>query len=126
MKVGLYAFTAVVAAMMPSAAMADEPADRAMSSATARARDHEAIRQSNLKELAMVRQRDAQYAEGWRTTQRSSPSAEANADYADRSRYHERAMADYAHSRARYEQDLAQWRRAVAECRQGNYTACAR
>ncbi|WP_428334121.1 hypothetical protein [Novosphingobium sp.] len=126
MKVGLYAFTAVVAAMMPSAAMADEPADRAMSSATARSRDHEAIRQSNLKELAMVRQRDAQYAEGWRTTQQSSPSAEGNADYAGRSRDHERAMADYAHSRARYEQDLAQWRRAVAECRQGNYSACAR
>jgi hypothetical protein len=126
MKVGLFAFTAVVAAMMPSAAMADEPADQAMRSATARSRDHETIRQLNLKELAMVRQRDAQYAEGWRARQQSSPSADANAEYAGRSQEHERAMADYAHSRARYEQELAQWRRAVAECRQGNYSACAR
>jgi hypothetical protein len=75
-----------------------------MRSAAARSHDHETIRQLNLQQLAMVRHRDAQYAEGWRTT---------------------RATADYARSRAQYDQEMAAWRHAVAECRQGNTSACA-
>ena len=113
MRVYLFACAAAVAAMSPAAALADDPHDPTMRSAAARARDHETIRQLNLQELAMVRHRDAQYAQGWR-------DARANGGSHD----HERDMADYARSRANYERDMAQWRRTVAECRQGNYSAC--
>lgn len=53
-------------AALAGAAMADDPHDPAMRSAAARARDHEQIRQMNLAQLRYVRQRDAQYAKGWR------------------------------------------------------------
>jgi hypothetical protein len=33
-------------------------------------------------------------------------------------------VADYSRSRARYERDMAAWRRAVAACRAGDYSAC--
>jgi hypothetical protein len=125
MRVNLFAVAAVVAAMMPAAAMADEPRDPATRSAIDRSHDHETIRQLNLHELAMVRQRDAQYAEGWRATRGNTHSADANPEYRAHFRDHERAMADYARSRARYEQEMAEWRRAVVDCRKGNYSACA-
>lgn len=111
MMVNRLVCAALVAALMPVATWADDPNDPAMRSAAARARDREIIRQLNLREGARVRERDARYAQGWRSAQ---------ADRGD----HERAMTDYARSRAQYEQDMAQWRRAVAACRAGDYSAC--
>jgi hypothetical protein len=106
---------------MPAVALADDPRDPAMASADARARDKETIRQLNLRELARVRERDARYAEGWRATR---ANAGRQAEYAARSRDHDRALADYARERASYERAMAQWRRAVAACRAGDYSAC--
>lgn len=107
---------ALVAALMPVAALADDPNDPAMRSAAARARDREIIRQLNLREAAMVRERDARYAKGWRE----------HGEYAARQQSHRRALADYAESRAQYERDMAAWRRNVAACRAGHYSACDR
>jgi hypothetical protein len=121
MRVNLFFCTALVAAAMPTVALADDPNDPAMRSAAARARDHEIIRQLNKQELARVRERDARYAEGWRAARANGSSA---ADYAARSQDHDRAVADYARDRARYERDMAAWRRAVAACRAGDYSAC--
>lgn len=114
MRVNPLVCAALVAAMMPVTAWADDPHDPAMRSAAARARDREMIRQLNLRESARVRERDARYAQGWR-------SAQAGGDAAGD---HERAMADYARDRADYERDMAEWRRAVAACRAGDYSAC--
>lgn len=84
---------ALAAALLPAAALADDPHDPLLSrSAAARERDRQEIRRLNLNELAHVRKRDA----------------------------------GYARERERYERDLADWRRAVAECRAGNHSACAR
>ena len=124
MRVNLVACAAIAAAMMPAAALADDPHDPTMRSAAARARDHEIIRQLNLQELAKVRRRDAQYAEERRAAREDGSSPATNSEYLARSQDHERAMADYARRRARYERELAEWRNAVAECRQGNYSAC--
>jgi hypothetical protein len=110
--------------MMPAAALADDPRDPTMRSAAARARDHEAIRQLNLQELAMVRHRDSQYGQGWGAVRGNGNSADNSAEYNGDSQAHERAMADYVRSRAQYQREMAEWRRAVAECRQGNYSAC--
>ena len=123
MRINPFVCAALVAALTPAAALADDPHDPAMRTAAARARDHEIIRQLNLQELAMVRERDARYAPGWRAT-RADRGAGADADYAARTRDHERALDDYARNRARYERDMAQWRRAVAACRAGDYSAC--
>ena len=60
MRVGAVICAAIVAALMPAVALADDAKD------SARARDKETIRQLNLRELAKVRERDARYAEGWR------------------------------------------------------------
>jgi hypothetical protein len=121
MRVNPFLFTALVAAVMPAVALADDPNDPAMRSAAARARDHEIIRQLNKQELAKVRERDAHYAEGWRAARANGSSA---ADYAARSQDHDRAMTDYARDRARYEREMAAWRRAVAACRAGDNSAC--
>lgn len=107
---------ALVVALVPATAWADDPNDPAMRSAAARARDRAIIRQLNLQEAARVRERDARYAEGWRTYR------EADRDYS--SSDHRRAMNDYAGDRAQYERDMARWRRAVAACRAGDYSAC--
>ncbi|MBA3053792.1 MAG: hypothetical protein FP826_02390 [Sphingomonadales bacterium] len=107
---------ALVAALVPAAALADDPNDPAMRSAAARARDREIIRQLNLQEAAKVRERDARYAKGWR--------AARSGEYSARSQSHERDMANYRRSRAQYDRDMAAWRRAVAACRAGDYSAC--
>jgi hypothetical protein len=120
MRIHSLVCAAVVAAMVPAAALADDPHDPAMRSAAARAHDRETIRQLNLQELAMVRERDAGYAQGWRAARDRRDDAE----YAARSRDHEVAAADYARSRAQYERDMARWRRAVAACRGGDWSAC--
>lgn len=114
MRLHPFVCAAILATLMPAAAWADDPNDPTMRSPAARARDREIIRQLNLKQAAMVRERDARYAEGWRAA-REHPA---------RLRDHERAMDDYARSRAKYERDMAQWRRDVAACRAGDYSAC--
>lgn len=108
--------------MMPNAARADDPNDPTMRSAKARARDRALTRQLNLEELARVRQRDAREARE-RAGARGRDYYTAQ-DYAARSRDHARAMASYADDRARYERNVPAWRRAVAACRAGDYSAC--
>lgn len=122
MRVNLLACAAVVAMMMPAAAWADDPNDPTMRSAAARARDHEIIRQLNLRELAKVRERDARYARYNRNAVADNDYA-AN-DYAGRLEAHRRDMENYARDRAQYERNMAAWRRAVAACRAGDYSAC--
>jgi hypothetical protein len=60
----------LLAACLPAAAHADDPNDRTMRSAAARARDHETIRRMNQAQLDYVRKRDARQA-------RSSPPADS-------------------------------------------------
>jgi hypothetical protein len=116
---------AFLTALVPSAAYADDPCDPAMRSTRARARDHAIIRQLNLNEAAMVRERDARYAQGWAAWRGDRGSAGGESDTAARTRDHARALADYARSRAQYERDMAAWHRAVDACRSGEVDACA-
>lgn len=109
MRVHALVCAAIVAAMMPAAALADDPRDPTMRTAAARAKDREIIRQLNLQELARVRARDARYAEGWRAARGNDEAAEG-----------------YARDRAQHERDMREWRRAVAACRAGDYAACDR
>lgn len=120
MRVKLLICAALAGALVPAAAFADDPHDPAMRSAAARARDRAIIRQLNLNEAAMVRERDARYAEGWRAAREYA----ADGGYDARRRDHERDMASYSRRRARYERDMAQWRSAVAACEAGDYSAC--
>jgi hypothetical protein len=124
MRVDRFVCAALAVAMVPAAALADDPHDPAMRSAAARARDHDVIRRLNLQELAMVRERDARYAESWRAARAGGGRTDAAADYTARSREHDRAVSAYARDRAAYERDMARWRRAVAACRAGDYAAC--
>lgn len=123
MRVNLFICAAIVAAMMPAVALADDPHDPTMRSAAARARDRAMIRQLNLEEYARVRQRDARNARIWHSTQVGGSYA-ADDEYAARSRDHERAMANYTRSRVQHEREMAEWRRAVTACRAGDYSAC--
>lgn len=107
MRATLLICSALAGLLTPQAALADDPHDPAMRSAAARARDQAIIRQLNLEEAARVRQRDARYAEGWRATREEG-----------------RRLEDHARSRAEHERRMAQWRRAVAACRAGDYAAC--
>jgi hypothetical protein len=120
MRVNLLICAAFAAAMLPVAAFADDPNDPAMRDAATHARDHEMTRQLNVSESAMVRERDAGYAQGWRNT----ANLAVNDDYAARMQDHDRAVAGYARDRAQYEQQMQAWRRAVAACRAGDYSAC--
>ena len=97
------AMAGVMVLAIPTTAYARSPD---MSTPEARARDRAIIRQLNRNELARVRRRDARWA------------AEA--------RESDRAQSDYAHRRAQYDRDMAAWRRAVARCRAGDYSACDR
>lgn len=99
-------------------AQADDPKDPSMRSAAARARDHELTRRLNVEQAAMVRERDARYAQGWRAYDRNngaSRDAYARSD----------ANADYAAANDQYQRELARWRRDVSACRAGDYSACA-
>jgi len=122
MRVNPFMCMAAVALMVPAAASADDPHDRAMRSAAARARDSDMTRQLNREAGATFRERDARNLQDWRTS--GDGYDVAAGDYAARSQDHERAMSDYARDRARYEQDIAAWHRAVAACRAGDYAAC--
>ena len=92
-----------------------------MRSAAARAHDHEQIRRLNVEELARVRARDAQFAEGWVASRAANQTAGTDAG---RTRDYEVAMSDYRRDRARYDQQMVEWRRAVAACEAGDYFAC--
>jgi hypothetical protein len=122
MKINPFICAALIAAMMPTVALADDPHDPTMRSAAARARDRALTRQLNLDEMARVSQRDARATQGWRAA-RADDSAAAS-EYTARSRDHEHAVANYARDRAQYERDMAAWRRAVAACRAGDHSAC--
>ena len=116
-----YWSAALVAALLSAAVLADDPRDPAMRSAAAQARDHETIRQMNLREIAYVRARDARDAQGWRAwrdqRQRQSEYSETSGG---------REQESYARRRAQYDRDMAAWRRAVAACRAGDYSYCDR
>jgi hypothetical protein len=122
MRVSPFICLAMVAAMVPAVASADDPHDRAMRSAAARARDSDLTRQLNSEAGARFRERDARNMQGWHAGGGNYEAAAG--DYAARSQDHDRAMTDYARDRARYEQDMASWHRAVAACRAGDYAAC--
>ncbi len=113
MRVRLLGCAVLAAMMVPAVAHADNPLDPAMRSKAARERDRAIIRKLNLDEAARVKERDARYAEGWRAY-REGRGEDAGRD--DRE--------DYARRRAAYERDMADWRRAVAACRAGDWSAC--
>jgi len=106
---------AIVAATIPTVAFADDPRDPAMRSAEAHARDSERTRQLNLEAAAADR------GPRYRVVR---PGGYEDADYAAASREHHRDMDRYARSRAQYQREMAEWRRAVAACRAGYYDAC--
>lgn len=110
-------------AAIPAVAWADDPNDPAMRNADARARDRELTRQLNLEEMARVRQRDARAAQAARTTL-ARDSNSGDAEYSARRRDYDHAIASHARDRAQYEREMAAWRRAVAACRAGDYSAC--
>lgn len=105
---------AVIVAMAPVVAQADDPNDPAMKNPAALARDRAMTRQLNLRELARVRQRDARMFAAYDDSR------------ASRSRDHAQDVADYDRSRRQYERDMGEWREAVAACRAGDYSACDR
>jgi hypothetical protein len=124
MNVNLFICAAIVTAMVPTIAWADDPRDTTMRSAAARAHDREMTRRANLGENARVRQRDARYAQNWHAARASDSYAADSDEYTARSRDHKRAMANYARSRAQYEREMTEWRSAVAACRADDYSAC--
>ncbi|WP_310533275.1 hypothetical protein [Novosphingobium sp.] len=102
-----------------SMARADDPNDPSMRNPANRARDKAIIRDLNLGQLAYVEKRDAEYAEGWkawREYKRRGQNGRLGADGAE----------DYASARARYQRDMAAWRRAVSLCEAGRYEYCDR
>lgn len=98
---------AITAALLPSAAHADDPRDASMRSPAARARDRAIIRRMNQDQLAYVRERDARRMQAFR-------NARAGRD------------ARYADARADYQRKMAAWRRAVAACNAGQREYCDR
>lgn len=142
MKAYLAACAVMVAVLAPTYALADDPNDPAMRSAAARARDRAEIARLNRNQLAYVRKRDAAYAKDWAAYREAQGQGvregrgPARSDYEetsydetsyDRGAYGARRDgAAYAQSRRQYERDLADWRYAVSQCRQGNYAYCAR
>lgn len=85
--------------LLPTAALADDPNDPALRNRAARAADAAITRNLNSQALARVRQRDAAYDE--------APRANAAAQ-------------------AEYQRQMAQWRRAVRLCQNGQREYCAR
>lgn len=105
----------------PTLALADDPHDPQMRTQAARERDRGVIRRLNQQELARVRERDAGYAQGWAAWKAHKARAH-DGQAADR----RDADRDYADAHDDYEQRMAEWRRAVAACREGRYEYCAR
>jgi len=98
---------AMGAALLPAAALADDPRDPTMKSAAARARDSAETRRLNQGQLSYVRDRDARIIGNHRQAQ-----GQIDRDYAD-------ARADYARK-------MAAWRHAVAACNAGQRDYCDR
>jgi hypothetical protein len=96
---------AMGAALLPAAALADNPNDTTMRSAAARSRDRAITKRMNQDQLAYVRHRDAR---SWQTNQ----GAQSERDGA------------YADARAEYAYQMAAWRRAVAACTAGRWEYC--
>jgi hypothetical protein len=120
----LFAALALGAVVVPALALADDPKDPLLSrSAEARARDKAIIRKLNQDQLAHVRERDAQYAEGWTAYREQNGHNQA---YASARADYNRAMDDYARERAQYERERSAWRRAVQLCEAGHYEYCER
>lgn len=109
-------------AALPTLALADDPLDPQMRTQAARERDRAIIRKLNQQELARVRERDARYAQGWADWREHN----RREDVARGAQAARNADRDYAEARDDYEQRLAEWRRAVAACREGRYEYCAR
>jgi hypothetical protein len=120
MKISPLICGAIVAAMVPAAALADDPRDPTMRNAEARARDSARTRELNRQENSRVLKRGVT----WRVVRPSGREEAGDDDYAVASRDHERDMAAYGRSRTRYEREMAAWRRAVAACDAGDYAAC--
>jgi hypothetical protein len=120
MKIGALICGAIVVAMLPAAALADDPRDPTMRNADARARDSARTRELNRQENARVLKRGV----SWRVVRPNGREEAGDDDYAAASRDHERDMATYGRSRARYEREMAAWRRAAAACDAGDYAAC--
>ncbi|HEY1124661.1 MAG TPA: hypothetical protein VGE65_03440 [Sphingobium sp.] len=96
---------AIGVALLPAAALADDPRDPSMKSAAARARDSAETKRLNQGQLAYVRDRDARIMGDHRASQGEI----------DR---------DYANARADYSRRMAAWRRAVAACNAGQWDYC--
>ena len=96
---------AMGAALLPTAALADDPRDPSMKSAAARARDSAETRRLNQGQLSYVRDRDARIIGDHRASQ-----GEIDRNYAD--------------ARADYSRKMAAWRRAVAACNAGQRDYC--
>lgn len=120
MKISPLICGAIVAVMVPAAALADNPRDPAMRNAEARARDSAKTRELNRQENARVLRRGVT----WRVVRGGRGDEADDGDYAAASQDHERDMAEYRRSRARYERETAEWRRAVAACDAGDDAAC--
>ena len=108
LKLAAGAIALTIAAIATSAS-ADNPRDPSMRSQAARDRDAAIIRGLNNRELARVRARDAQYAQGW-------------------SDYHAGSAAGtYTPETARAEnaRRMAEWREAVRRCEDGDRAYCA-
>jgi len=113
MKVSLLICGTVVVATMPVAALADDPHDPAMRNAAARARDSAKTRELNRQENDRVVKTGVR----WWTVRPDGSKVAGGGNYAA-------AMRDNERERARYEQEMADWRRAVAACRAGDRAAC--
>ena len=96
---------AMGAALVPAAALADDPGDATMRNPAVRARDRAITRQMNQDQLAYVRQRDGRSPRTYRGAQSEGDNA-------------------YADARAEYGRELAAWRRAVAACNAGRWEYC--
>lgn len=119
MRHGAFLSAAALAVAVTCApALADDPYEKLTPEELAR--DRETIRRLNREQLEYVRQRDAQYAEGWRAYDRARGSSGA-----DSARYQQQVRA-YEADRRRYEQAMAEWRDDVAACRAGYYEYCRR
>lgn len=120
MKISPLICGAIVAAMVPAIALADDPRDPAMRNAAARARDSAITRELNRQENSRVLKRGVT----WRVVRGAGRDEADDGDYAAAVQDHERDMSEYRRSRARYEREMAAWRRAVAACDAGDYAAC--
>ena len=120
MKISPLICGAIVAAMVPAAALADDPRDPTMRNADARARDSAKTRELNRQENSRVLKRGVT----WRVVHGGRSDEADDGDYAAASQDHERDIAEYRRSRARYEREMAEWRHAVAACDTGDYAAC--